>query len=185
VHGLMGNPDKHNARMRAKLAPLAVDVASWKDALDAVSPECSCTLPDRPGFLPFNNVRCDAGGRCLAMTVLTVRTHMGMVQMDTRHLSAAAVPPMVGELAALFVDLSTTTDWLTFAQTLQRIVTTGTAAAAPARMAAAPSEDPPGPVCSACGCRLDTGAERRAPCPGSGPHIPTQFPATPKEHHQP
>jgi hypothetical protein len=185
VHRLMGNPDKHNTRMRAKLAPLAVDVASWKDALDAVSPACSCTLPTRPGFVPFDNVRCDAGRHCLAMTVLTVRTHMGMVHMNTRRLSAAAIPAMVADLAALFADLPTTTDWLTFAKELQRIVTTGTAAPAPARMAAAPTEDPPGPACSACGCRLDTGAERRAPCPGSGPQIPTQFPATPKEHHQP
>jgi hypothetical protein len=176
MHGLMGKPDKHHDRMRAKLAPLAVDVASWKDALDAVSPACTCTLPDRPGFLPFNNVRCDAGGRCLAMTVLTVRTHMGMVQMNTRHLSAAAVPPMVGELAVLFVDLPTTTDWLTFAQTLQRIVTTGTSAPTPARMAAEPRPVRYG-QCDAT-CATDCGH-----CKGNGP--PEQIPATPKEHHQP
>jgi hypothetical protein len=159
VHGLMGNPNKRNARMRMQLTPIATDIASWKEALDAVSPKCSCILPDRPGFVPFNNVRCDAGRRCLAMTVLTVRTHMGMVQINTRHLSAAAVPGMVDDLAALFADLLTTTDWLTFAQTLQRIVTTGTAAPAPARMATGPTVRPPGVDCPACGCPLNAAPE--------------------------
>lgn len=179
----MGNPDKHNARMRTKLTPLAGDVASWADALAAVSDDCSCTLPDRPGFVPFDNVRCHAGRRCLAMTVLTVRTHMGMVHMNTRHLPASTVPGMVTDLAALFEDLPATTDWLTFAQTLQRIVTTGTATA-PARMAAEPTQDPRPGVCSACGARLDTRPALACPFPAT--HRTTEFPATqPKEHHRP
>lgn len=118
----MTRPDE---RYQKRLTRLAGDVQEWKDSLDHVSTRCECRLDARPGFHSIDNAACTAGRRCRAMTVLVVRTHMGMVGVNTRHLAAADIPGMVRDLADLMADLSSTTDWLTFGQRLQSVVSTG------------------------------------------------------------
>ena len=115
----------NDERMRRRLSAYAAAVAQWKDARDHVSKNCVCVLPTIPGFQPFDNVDCRAGRRCLAMTVLSIRVAMSALRIDTRKLAAADIPQMVDDLAALFAELPSTTDWLAFANRLQAIATTG------------------------------------------------------------
>lgn len=121
-HGVTARDD----RLRARLGPLAVDVRAWKDALDAVSPRCTCTLSTEPGYTAVDNATCPASTRrCRSMVVLTVRTHMGMNRIPTRALAAADIPRMVQDLADLLAGLDDVTDWIAFGTRLQATIRTG------------------------------------------------------------
>lgn len=116
--------DRHD-RIRARLRAFAQSVADWKAAIDRISPDCTCELSPIPGFHPINNVQCHEGRRCRAMTVLTVRMHMGHLRVSTRAFSAAQIPALVTALAALMDELPTTTDWQAYAQRLATLLDTG------------------------------------------------------------
>lgn len=116
---------KSDERMRLRLTALADEVRTWCKAIDHVDPACRCRLAEQPGFQALDNVDCRSGRRCLGMTVLVVRTHMGMLRLNTRHLAAAQVPPMLADLKALFDELPTTTAWRPFAERLAATLDTG------------------------------------------------------------
>lgn len=115
----------HDERMRARLAALADRVVEWKKAVDRIDPACVCVLDATPGYGALNNPSCRSGRRCRGMTVLVIRTHMGMLRVGGRHLANSHIPDLVDDLADLMADLPATTDWEAFATRLAAALDTG------------------------------------------------------------
>lgn len=132
-------------RMRTRLADLAGHAQEWRAALAKVGPGCTCPLSTEPGLHPLDDPSCPRRQPCRAMTVLIVQTHMGMCQVRTRHLPAAAIPALVDDLAALLGELPAITDWRAFATRLQAVVTTGRDPHRPTDQPSHPAEGAPRP----------------------------------------